>query len=81
VIFFESAKAVPAVKKSSTERTATSATEQDPFIAPPSEFEISTAEATAISGDKNLLPVGARIGDLDLGVKEEVSKVSKVESL
>jgi len=33
------------------------------------------AEAPAISGDRNALPTGGTIGDLDMGVKEEVSEV------
>jgi hypothetical protein len=32
------------------------------------------AEAPAISGDRNALPTGETIGDLDMGVKEEVTE-------
>jgi hypothetical protein len=72
VIFFESANAGPAVKKNSTERTATSATEHDPFIAPPPEFEILTDAARAISTEPKILPTERTIGDLNICVKGEV---------
>jgi hypothetical protein len=65
------------VKKSITERTATSTTEQAFFIAPPPEFEISTVEATAISGVQNVLPPLGTIGDLGSGVKGEVPGVAE----
>ncbi|MCX5910405.1 MAG: hypothetical protein NTV04_00615, partial [Deltaproteobacteria bacterium] len=61
-----------AVKKNSTERTATSATEHDPFIAPPPEFEILTDAARAISTEPKILPTERTIGDLNICVKGEV---------
>jgi len=62
------------VNKSTIERIVTSATQPPFFIAHPPEFQISMAEAPPISGDRNPLPTGGTIGDLDMGVKEEVTE-------